>query len=96
MPRRRMVGFCISYNSPACSVPMEVKCRCEKETIYKICSEIDHDDNGLPLCSTVCSKKNHCKRHRCGRRCCIMEVHICERICQKPLSVINMKTDFKV
>jgi transcriptional repressor NF-X1 len=73
--------------SPPCFVPVEVCCRCEKEVIKKKCSEIERDGNGLPLCSNMCQRKKHCKRHRCGGRCCIMDIHICERICQKPLSV---------
>ncbi|KAJ3044969.1 FKBP12-associated protein, partial [Rhizophlyctis rosea] len=73
---------------PPCEEVIKSLCRCGREEVEVHCTELPRNEIGeveQPRCGKVCQKMRHCKRHRCGERCCVTEFHLCEQSCGKTL-----------
>ncbi|RKO89941.1 hypothetical protein BDK51DRAFT_13552, partial [Blyttiomyces helicus] len=79
------VGEC-----PPCQESMVIPCRCGRTHPSIPCSTLERDpatgEPLPPLCDRVCTTMRHCRRHRCGDRCCpVVDFHVCDLVCAKTL-----------
>ncbi|PIK49598.1 putative transcriptional repressor NF-X1-like [Apostichopus japonicus] len=79
---------CHEGNCAPCNKTTLAKCACGHRYVDASCIDVLNSDKGykLPSCDRKCTKRKHCGKHKCNRKCCTDLNHICDQVCGRKLN----------